>query len=291
MPAREIIAGASVDGPSLTFVGLEHRGDEIELLHAAVRQRPDQSDDLWFASALCDHISDARLRVSQVNVSLDADSALLLSFPLDATLTQAERNEHVQWELSHFIENYQPRDFISDLHVLETRSQDQSQYVLSVTVRRDMIFGLQRTLKDRGLTLGIVDVNPFASIAAISRGYPDIKKGTVAVVGIATSRIEATIVHEGRMTKYGYAYSREDPRSNPFLSDFLTGKRAGRVYFYGSARAREYLDIHRRTMRTPGVLVDPFHRLLISPAFPGFDRYMSQAFRFACAVGIALRRA
>lgn len=289
MPAKEIIAGISISDNVSFLSVLEHRSDEIELLFLDEYKRSD-NEEFWYISSLDRYLEEHRTKVNQVAVALDAAKLIILNCPLDISLTQSERNEQVAWELSHYISTYQAKEYINDIHVLETRAQDHVQNVLAVAVRRKTIFGLQEVLDKRGLTLGVVDVNHFATENALLRSHPEIGKAVCACIGLNQSRIDASILRNGHMTEYRYSVSTEEQDHRTFLEKVLHQHSSAGVYLYGTNLTKEQEKMVKSSSQSSTIILNPFRKILLSPNFPGFTPYIPYTYRFAAAVGIALRK-
>lgn len=297
MPSKEIIAGLSLSQNFSLLAVIEDRGSEFELLHLAEheRRRPEVSgrsdgDDYWYLSPLKTFLSQHPQRIREVAIAFDGADLFLLTCPIDLTLTQPERNEHLNWEFSHYISDFKPQDYITDVHVLATHPDAQFQNVLAVAVQRSVILGLQRQLRDQGLALGVVDINPFAVETSLFRSHPDAKKVTVLCMGVNEWGIEASLFRNGHLTRYKRVQGTAAENMHVLLKETLDERDVSRIYLHGIGVTRHHEKFLKSTCSLPVELLNPFRRVLISSAFRGFDRYIEQTYRFAAAVGIALRR-
>ncbi|MBI4810535.1 MAG: hypothetical protein HY800_03660 [Ignavibacteriales bacterium] len=143
--AKEIIAGISVSGKLAHLAVFEIRETETKLLH--IEEFTNTSgDELWFLSKVLNPNSRILKKITKVSVALDSASIVLHRFPMDITLTQAEQNEHVHWELSNFITDYQAKDYVYDLHILRLNAREQVADLLVVAVKRVKIYKIQEAL-------------------------------------------------------------------------------------------------------------------------------------------------
>lgn len=290
MPAKEVIAGISVSDNLASLAVLEHRESTIELLFLDEQMRTDSSD-FWYVNLLDRFAEHSRAKISQVAIALDSAELTIIQCPLDVSLNQSERNEHVNWELSQYINDYHPREYINDVHILETRSQEGIQQVLVVAVQRNIIFGLQDTLNNRGMALGIVDVNHFAVNSTLLHTHSEIEKGICASIGLSQSRIDASILRHGHMVAYRYSLPKTQEDSVSFMKTILDRQPLSGIYVYGVHLTKDQEKLVKSLAQYPVVVLNPFRRTLISLNFPNFTRYAANVHRFAAAVGIALRKA
>lgn len=288
MARKEVVAGISVTTESATLVVVEHGENETTLLHLDELQAG--HDEFWYLNVFEQSPALRKLEINQVAVALNPNTLTLLKCPLDSMLNQSERNDHIHWELSHYIENYKLKEYVNDVHILRTRPQDNVQDVLVVSVRRDVIFGLQERLSRRGLTLGIVDVNHFATNAALLHSHNEVGRTTCAVVGFNGPRVDVSILNNGHMTDYEYWTSSAETDEKNFLQQALHQKSLDKIYLYGAQFTREYEQKIKTSFTSPTVAIEPFRGLQVSQDFTTFSRFVPNASQFAAAVGIALRK-
>ena len=123
MASKNLIAGISFNGDSSFLAVLEHREDEVNLLFLDEYKRDNDKEEFWYINPMVDFLDEHHTKIHQVNVALDGRGLVLLPCLLDIAFTQSERNEHIQWELSHYIHAYQPKEYVNDVHILETNAQ------------------------------------------------------------------------------------------------------------------------------------------------------------------------
>ncbi len=289
MPSRTIIAGISFTDVSSVLAVLEHRQEEVGLLFLDEYNRDNDREEFWYLRPIVDFLDQHHTRIQQVNIALDGRGLVLLHCLLDDTLTQSERNEHLQWELSHYIGSYKPNEYINDVHILETDPQAHVQRVLAVAVRRNVIFGLQNFLSERKQALGIVDVNHFATASALIRNHPEVGGAMCASIGAHLSRVDVSILDNGHMVEYRYSSGSNEAMIRSFLGEVLDQFSVAGVYLHGTTLTHEQETMIKSLVKQPTAVLNPFRRLVVSHDFLTFDRYLKEPFRFAAAVGIALR--
>ncbi len=290
MPIREWYAGVSITSGVATTAIIERRNDETELLHLDLCERSPDSGALWFLAGLSVAQTLRKIKIKQINVGLDNALTSLIRFPIDSSLGQSEINDQLRWELSHYIDDYQPNHYVSDLHTLDTLPGAASRDVLAVTVERSQIFELHSALADRGLTLGVVDINHFAADTAILHTHPEVAKTSILSVSVSDSRIDLSILRNGSAVGHSFAAFNKWTEASKFIASNAVAARIPLIYFQGTGMTREFVSAIDIPHPNRKILLNPFRRLLISPAIPHFDRHMNHAHRFASCVGIALRR-
>lgn len=290
MSAKEVVAGISVCDTLASLAVLEHHENDIELLFLDELTRKDEKE-FWYLDLLDRFFKYSRTKINQVALALDAAQLTIIQCPLDAALNPSDRNEQIHWELSQYVKNYNPKEYINDVHVLDSRSQEGYQNVLVVSVKREVIFGLQKTLTDRGATLGVVDVNHFATDSAILRNHPENEKTACCSIGSHPSRIDASILRSGRMTAYRYCLPKAEDDARAFVKTLLENHPITGVYLYGTHIIKERERLVKSLTQATVAILNPFRRTVISRDFRSFTSHAPHAHRFSAAVGIALRKA
>jgi Tfp pilus assembly PilM family ATPase len=283
---RNVICGISISGETAILAGLEQTEAGFFLVQLDELQRSERTP-FWYLNLL--ERFPERDSVAQVALALDGDMLHLLTLPIDSTLSQSDRNDHIHWEFSHYIENYKPGEFIHDVHVLDTDAEQHVERVLAVAVRRNIVFGVQDALRQQKLALGVVDLAQFAADTSLVRNYPEDMQGVCTDIGWNGNRIDVSVLDSGHLTAYRYA----TPAGETELKNFLTTldpATAEKIFLHGTGMSPEFENTVKATLRSTVVVADPLRRIPLSPEFPTQSRHLPDTHRYAAAVGIALRR-
>src|ERR1700741_559522 len=132
---KEYVAGLSMADGRAQLAVFEVKERETRLLHVEEYDANGQSS-LWFLRGILEPHAKPVKKVTRVSIALEYSSVLLHSFPIDASLTQPEQNEHVHWELANIIPDYRANDHVCDVHILKTQARDQVAEILVVAVKR-----------------------------------------------------------------------------------------------------------------------------------------------------------
>ena len=284
---KELIAGVSFSGNAAQTVILEVQPDGIELHHLEEFQNK-SNNDIWFLDGILGARNDVGTKVSKIAVALDNAGVFLHSFPLDSSLTQPEQNEHVQWELSNYIDGFKPKDYINDIHVLRTHAREQISEILAVCVRRSLAFNIQNTLVSKKLDLQLVDTNHFCSQYALLVTHTEVKTKIVALADVTNNRVDVGILMNGRLTNYRYALSATVNDAVTFIENQLKTNSLSDVYLCGSGVSFELAKALRSRQGINVATLNPFRKIRIAPSFRGFDKFIGQEHRFASCVGAVL---
>lgn len=284
---RELRAGIASNGSSANIVVIEVDGDRAELRH--IDERPRTSDDpLWFLKpgGLLDgkHVS----KLSGCSVALNASLAHHHMFPIDNDLSQSEQNEQLHWEISNYLPDFQPKGYVSDVHVLGVNSREQAIDVLALTIERAVVFGVQEALEKLRVPPGAVDVTPFASEIALRSAHPEATGKSVALVCLSEDRFYASALKESALVNFTYGDARSKEEAVRLLRSTRDEFKTAEVYLHGSDLTFEWIKALRGTFDQVHSL-NPFRKIRIHRSVTEFGKYIGREHRFAAAVGSALR--
>ena len=287
--AKEYLAGVSYSGETAQTVVLEvsEHGTVLRYLREHVRS---STAETWFLDSLLgarDRVVD---RASRVSIGLDHAALLLYKFPVDTSLTRPEQNEHVQWELSTVLADYQPKEFINDLHYLSIQAREQTAEVFVVNVRRSLIFSVQALLSQRRHELHIADANYFGAQHALLAAYPSVRNERVILAGFSRGRVDAGLVHQGRLLDFQYALFDTAESVVTLLRRLVAEFSPSTVYYFGMDQAAAVMADVQGELPVPCIPLNPFARISVNPSLDGYAPFEGSEHRLASCVGIALRK-
>lgn len=286
---KKYSAGISIAGRSLQVVIAEIREGGMELCH--IEEVEDAgAGDHWIAEAIRILREGGSGKVTSASVALDHDLLFLHTFPMDASLHQADQNEHVQWELSNYIADFKPQEYLNDTHVLRSRAREQTADVLMVSVRRDLLFRIQRFLGEHKIELTIVDTNYFSAQHGLMANYPEARMKLLGLAGISPHRIELGVVANGRTLEYHTFRPGTAADTVDHILNTLGPLHIDMLFLYGTGITTALYEPLGESRKPSVTLFNPFRRLFIPSSLKTFERYAGLEHRFAAAVGCALRK-
>ncbi|MBI4546631.1 MAG: hypothetical protein HY707_01520 [Ignavibacteriae bacterium] len=289
---KEYIGGVSFTDDTAQVAVLEVGGSEIKVRYLEDIKKG-SSDDLWFLQGVFE-MKEKRVRkvkkVKKVSVAVDNASLFLHSFPMDTSLTKAEQNEHVDWELSNYLSEYNPKDYVNDVHILRTKAREHVCHVLTISVKKSLIYGIQNMLSENKFELHIIDTNHFGAQYALITNYPEVKTKVVALVAVAHHRVDAGLLHSGRLIAYRYGLMTNRDDAVKLLQEVLKDTTISDLFIYGTAVSTEVVGAIENSLNIKVTKLNPFQRLKIASSFRDFERFLGREHRFAASVGCALRK-
>lgn len=287
---QQITAGISVLDDLAHIVVLKIDDHKIELVYLEEYQKTDlDRSDTWFLKPLAMRSETIFDHPQHVSVALDKKFLFIHNFPMDADLSKEQQNAHLNWEISQHIPNFHAQEYISDTHLLKTYDDGKINDILSVTVKRTLVYAIHESIAQRNLNLNIVDSTQFAAEDILLYTQPEIINQQCVLVGLTRSHIDYSLYSNGHLIEYS---SREESNIDlvvQYLKNHLSGKVYDSMFIYGNQATAEVLGKLRIDITSNISIFNPFRRLNIS-SVRNYHKFVNNVQRFVPAVGIALRK-
>jgi Tfp pilus assembly PilM family ATPase len=298
MSSRELVLGLSITDRTVQAVEVEQDGPSNSLLAIDEWENtfpfgtPDDTHGIdQFIEYLSAFMKVNKVKAKRVSVALDTSSLFINSFPLEEGLSRVEINEHVNWELGQFFPAVPPKEFVTDIHMMAAHPAERWNQVLSVSVRRRDAYAVQSAISKLGLNLHILDVDHFSADTALRINYPDTERKFIALVGVKENRLDISLLRNGTMEAYSYCIV----QSNQEIVDQVGAlsrdvKGIQSITAYGPYLEKDILVLIRRGSALLVEALNPLRHVKVSDSLRLADHLSVPSYRFASAVGVALRR-
>jgi Tfp pilus assembly PilM family ATPase len=298
MAGKQSILGLSLSDKNVQAVAIEQDGAANTLLaidewenSLATKAGENGHAEERFKEYLSTFVKVNRLKARRASVALDSAHLFFNAIPIEDGLGQVDMNEHINWELSQYFPETPQKDFITDVHVLTQHKTEKWNEVLAVSVRRNEAYTVQRLLASLGLSVHIVDVDHFSADTALRVNYPDTTRKFLALVGIKENRLDISLIKNGNMESYNYVIVQSNQEIVSHIGS-LSRETKGihSITVYGPFLDKELLVEIRRASSLLVEALNPVRHVRISDTLRIADRLSVPSYRFASAVGVALRR-
>jgi Tfp pilus assembly PilM family ATPase len=275
------------DGASPTLLAI----DEWDNTLSAGEKAPDAGGVERFTEYLAVFQKVNRVKARDVSVALDTSYLFLNHLPIDDDASDLKIREQIKWELSMFFPDAGTADFISDFHRLKHFPDLQKSQILGVSVRRRAAQAIGKVLDDLGLSLNILDADHFSAENALRINYPDSFRRTLALVGVKENRLDISLLKNGTLEAYSYRVV----HSNQEIVDEIGRLSRETEGIFSITAYGPYLDkdLLLQIRRGSALLVEalnPLRHVSVSDTLRLADHLTVPSYRFASAVGVALRR-
>ncbi|HCV42013.1 MAG TPA: hypothetical protein DGH68_00905 [Bacteroidetes bacterium] len=298
MAVKQSVLGISLSDKSLQAVEIEQDGNSNTLTAIdewentfATNKEDDGSGEAKFVDYLTAFMKVNRVKAKKVSVALDTAHLVLNTIPMEDSLSRIELNEHTNWELSQLFPETQPKEFVTDVHVLTQHQSDHWNEVLSVSVRRSDAYRIQRAVTKLGLDLHVLDVDHFSADTALRTNYPDTNRKYLALVGVKENRLDISLIKNGNMESYSYCVVQSDKEIVDQIANLAREtKGIYSITVYGPYLDKDLLVQIRRASTMLIEALNPLRHVKVADSLRLAEHLTVPSYRFASAVGVALRR-
>lgn len=282
----KIVAGVSFMDDTAQIAILQIRRNSITLRH--LEEYSEQNGEVWFLQPLLNREKRIVRKVSGVSVALDSGILSFHSFPADGALDQASQHDQAQWEMSNFIDAYDPKEYSSDVRVLRTYPAENFSDLLVVATRQAILSKIESTLRGQKFNLDGTGANHYGAQESLMLNYPELKTKRIALAGVTKNRIDVGLIENGQLICYRYALVSSLDAVIGFVRHQLGGIPVSDVFFYGNSASGLLMNATRQRLNVNAILLNPFKNLRVASSFRYFNLYAGREHRFAAAVGCAL---
>ena len=292
------ILGLSFSDKSIQVVEIEQEGPSNTLLAIDEWENtlPTQTGQNGlgvdqFAEYLSAFMKVNHVKARRASVALDTSQLFINTIPMEEGIPRADMNEHINWELSQYFPETPAREFITDVHVLTQHQTERWDDVLCVSVNRQDAFTVQKALARLGLSLHIVDVDHFSADTALRVNYPDTNRKYLALIGIKENRLDISLIKNGNMESYAYSVVHSNAEIVEQIGALSRETRGiFSITVYGPYLDNDLLVQIRQGSTLLVEALNPLRHVRVSDTLRLADQISAPSYRFASAVGVALRR-
>jgi Tfp pilus assembly PilM family ATPase len=283
------VAGLSYAGDTLRTAVLQLRKNGPVLCHLSEEKVKDLTG-AWFLRGVIEPRIRLMKKVSAVSVGVDNASVFYHSFPADQSLTREQREEMIDWELSHFIADYAASDFIRDVHLLAPEVGTAGPGVLVVAANRSFVQNITSLIRTRKIGLQVIETNFFGAVYALGVNYPETAMKRVLVAAIEGERVDAGVLCRGKLERHVCRATSGQDDMLGFLAGASAAGRVDEVYLTCAGATHALVLAARRRFGVPVEMLNPVRKLRLKRRFARENEFAGVEHRFASVIGCALRR-
>ncbi|MDH4071014.1 MAG: hypothetical protein OEV30_11405 [Ignavibacteria bacterium] len=274
------------DGPTPTLLALDEWTNTIPF-----GTREHESGVRTFTDHLKSFITKAGVQPDSASAALGSEQTFILTLPFEEGISRLERNDHVRWEIGQYFPDANPGDFVTDVQPITNNKIDKWVKSISVSIRKQDADLIKEVIGELGLGLKVIDVDHFSADTALRYNYPDIAKKYMALVGIKENRVDVSILRNGVLESYSY----HAVTSNQEISTCISSLPEYHRGLYSLSAYGPFLDtdLLGRIRRESSLLVEalnPLRHIDVADSLRLEETVSLPSYRFATAVGVALRR-
>jgi Tfp pilus assembly PilM family ATPase len=246
-----------------------------------------------FVRELREMMKQHKISTEFISFALPPNPLFINIIPVDPVLNGKDLSQYLQWEVDQYYPNASPKEFVIDSHGLPIESAG-AQQTFMVAVHRGMVAFLQKAVSGLKMKLNIIDIDQFSTEKTLITNYPEILEHDIALIGLRTTGIDASLIHNGQMTDYRSFHYNGEPFPDKYILEYLKylkqkdDSTPAALLLHGIDIGKGLvMSLRTRTGIKQTLALNPFRKLVakknLNPLF------MKEGYRFSAAIGLALR--
>ncbi len=283
---KEIRVGIGFSGDKTQIVAAEFRDDGTDLKYIDEVVRRDEQPFYYLPETAVQALKPFG-KIAKVGVSMETDRAVLQIFPLDASFSEAEQEEHLDWEWKNFVPEYSSEEYLRQSRVLKSNTEEETNYVWSSIIKHTLINEIREAFRKANLQCDTVELHTTTGERALQFIHSEISSKVVALLSVSHLRLDVVVLDSGTMVMHKYGIGLEPKSAVEFLAKELLEVLPETMYVFGSALSHEWMKALKSSL---GVVVplNPLRKFRVTPEVKNFSRFLGHEHRFSSCVGCML---
>jgi len=298
MQQSEIILGLALGDRRVQAVAMRHEGIHRTLLAIdewnntlPFRADANGAGVNRFSEHLSGFLRGHEIIPDKVSVTINSGQTFIATFPFEEGSSRLERNDQMRWELNQYFPETDGGEFITDVQPITDNKIEKWVKSISVSIRRRHADVIEEVMSEMGYHLHIVDVDHFSADHALRFNYPDISKKYMGLIGVKENRLDISLLRNGVLESYFY----KTIGTNTEIVEHISALSREIPGLYSLSTYGTFLDIDLlvQIRRASSLLVEalnPLRHVDVSNSIMLADHLSVPSYRFAAAVGVALRQ-
>ena len=246
-----------------------------------------------FVSELKSMIKLQKVTAGIISFALPPDPMFINIIPVDPALQGKYLSQYLQWEMNQYFPAASQKEFFIGADSLPLESKT-AQQTFMVAIRRGIAAFLQKAAAGLKMTLNIIDIDQFSTEKTLITNYPEILDHEIVLFGLRKNGVDASLIHEGAMTDYrAFHYNGDSNPTKPIMEylKYLKQKDTdtpAAILLHGVDIAQDFVVSLRTTTGVEQTLaMNSLRKIQVSDKVS--KPFMKESYRFAAAIGLALR--
>ena len=292
---RGRIQAAEIEhGKVVQLTGLAERDSSIDLSQVGSQLNAKHPQLPTFVEELKELFSANKFLAGFISYALPPDPVFINMIPADPSLKGPELNAYLQWEMEQYYPGTPPKDFVIDSHALRS-AKGAPKELFMVSVRKNMIGFIQKVTADLNMKLNIIDIDQFSTEKTLLFNYPEVLDHPIVLVGLRYGFVDASLVHKGEMSDYRSFRSDSDSGAKKAIHQYLNylkekdvQETPAALLLHGSDIPQNLIpELRTETGIKQTLTINACRKLPTSKKVS--KSLMQESYRFAAAIGLALR--
>jgi Tfp pilus assembly PilM family ATPase len=292
---RGRIQAAEIEhGKQVQLTGLAERDSTLDISQVGAQLNATHPQLPTFVAELKELINENRFLAGFISYALPPDPVFINMIPADPSLKGPELNEYLQWEMEQYYPGTSPKEFIIDSHALHT-PKGAPKELFMVSVRKSMVGFIRKVTADLKLKLNIIDIDQFSTEKTVLFNYPEVLDHPIVLFGVRFGFVDASLIHKGEMSDFRSFPSSSDNDVKKAIHQYLmylkekdVQEKPAALLLHGADISQNLiLELRSETGIKQTLTINSCRKLPTSNKVS--KPLMQESYRFAAAIGLALR--
>jgi len=277
----------------LTVKVLAERDTSMDFAKMGMSLSADHPMLSTFVRDLREIIKQHKISTEYISFALPPDPLYINIIPIEPGMTGKDLVQYLQWEVVQYFPESSPREFIIDSHGLPLEHST-AQQTFMVAVRRGMAAFLQKAVAGLKMKLNIIDIDQFSTEKTLITNYPEILEHDIVLFGLRHNGVDASLIHNGEMTDYRpYLYDGEVDPTKQILKYLKYLKQRNNstpaaLLLHGADIAQSLVvSLRTETGIKQTLAMNSLRKVRADKKL--HQLFVKESYRFAAAIGLALR--
>ncbi len=291
------IQAAEVEhGKQVTLTGLAEHDSAIDFAQMGPQLSVTHPQLHTFVADLRDLILQNKFNAGFISYALPPDPVFINMIPAEPSLKGPELAAYLQWEMEQYFPGTPAKEFIIDSHALRA-THGAPKELFMVSVRKSMVAFIQKVTAELKLKLNIIDIDQFSTEKTLLFNYPEVLDHPIVLFGLRFGYVDASLVHKGEMSDYrsfrsdsGGTVKKAIQQYLKYLKEKDVKEPPAALLLHGSDITDNLIkELRMETGIKQTLAINSCRKLPTSNKVP--KPLMHESYRFAAAIGLALRSA
>jgi Tfp pilus assembly PilM family ATPase len=276
-----------------TVTALAEHDTKMDFAKVGANLSADHPQLNTFVSELKELLKQQKVTAEYISFALPPDPVFINIIPIDPGLAGQELARYLQWEVDQYFPNASPKEFIIDSHGLPLESTA-AQQTFMVAVRRGMAAFLQKVVVSLKMKLNIIDIDQFSTEKTLITNYPEILEHDIVLFGLRSDGLDASLIHNGQMTDYRPFHYNGETDPSKLIMEYLKylkqkdNSTPAAMLLHGIDVAQNLVvSLRNETGIKQTLALNAFRKIIASEKLQ--HQFVKESYRFAAAIGLALR--
>lgn len=280
-------------GKKVNLTVLAESTTSVDLRQTGASLTPSHPQVTTLAGEIRELLEANKIRAQSISFALPPDSVFVNIVPLPKTLKGPKLEEHLHWELSHYIPDFDPQNFLLESTPI-AHQPEHAVNVIVLSLKRGMVGFLQKVSAELRLRLSTLNIDHFCSEKTLAFNYPEIQGHTVLLISTRYGAVDASALKDGELVDYR-RFLGQMPVDVPqiagaylkYINQRDDMDEPSAMFFSGLELPIGVMNRLKKEIPVQTITMNAFRKLPIKGKV--FEQYLNENYRFSAAIGLALR--